>query len=332
MQRVAAPHMDGHRLFQSRDPDEARAFLATKDYEIDLALRDADVIDLRVNGVYLPGTYIGFYQYGAPLIARTHTNRHDYWINFPLADPIEATIGGDTFICGPEKAFVASPTLRYVVRTSGSGARVHVQIKEEKLICQLSALLGERPLQPIVFAPSIDLTKGYGRSLALYVRLAVSRLENGTAFAGSPLMIGQFEEAITTKLLISHPSNYSDVLARLDRPIAPASVKRAVEYINAGLGSPLSIAQIAAVSGVAGRTLFKHFHDTYGATPMRYLRDARLDKVREALMCPGESDRIMEIAIRWGFAHLGRFAVEYRERFGETPSQTLKRSLRQSLK
>ena len=30
-----------------------------------------------------------------------------------------------------------------------------------------------------------------------------------------------------------------------------------------------------------------------------------------------------EIASRWGFSHLGRFAVEYRLRFGEDPSETL---------
>jgi hypothetical protein len=32
-----------------------------------------------------------------------------------------------------------------------------------------------------------------------------------------------------------------------------------------------------------------------------------------------------EIALRWGFAHLGRFAVEYRQRFGESSPETLGR-------
>jgi AraC-like DNA-binding protein len=33
----------------------------------------------------------------------------------------------------------------------------------------------------------------------------------------------------------------------------------------------------------------------------------------------------MNVALRCGFAHCGRFSVEYRRRYGETPSQTLKR-------
>ena len=32
------------------------------------------------------------------------------------------------------------------------------------------------------------------------------------------------------------------------------------------------------------------------------------------------------LAARWGFTHLGRFAVEYRRRYGSSPSQTLRGS------
>jgi hypothetical protein len=81
--------------FHTRDADEAQAFLSTKDYELDLSRRDARQIDLRINGVYLPGAYVGYFQYGAPIVARTHADRHDYWINLPLEEAIEATIGAD---------------------------------------------------------------------------------------------------------------------------------------------------------------------------------------------------------------------------------------------
>jgi AraC-like DNA-binding protein len=35
---------------------------------------------------------------------------------------------------------------------------------------------------------------------------------------------------------------------------------------------------------------------------------------------------VTEIAVQWGFLQLGSFAARYRERFGESPSQTLKRA------
>jgi AraC-like DNA-binding protein len=326
MQRTARSTLGRHNRFYTRDADEARAFLNIKEYEVELSRRHARQIDLRVSGVYLPGTYIGYYQYGAPIVARTHDGRNDYWINLPLEEAIEATIGGETLICGRQQGFVASSTLQYVVRTQGSGARVHVQVTQERLNRQLAALLGEPPSEPVVFMPSLDLTRGYGRSVAMHVGLAVSDLENGDALASNPIMNGVFEECITTRLLIAHTNNYSAALRRLERPIAPASVKRAVEYMNAELGSPLGIGDIAAASGVAGRTLFKHFKDSCGASPMRYLRNARFDRVRAALLRAEPADSITAIAMRWGFTHLGRFAVEYRQRYGETPSQTLKGS------
>jgi AraC-like DNA-binding protein len=52
---------------------------------------------------------------------------------------------------------------------------------------------------------------------------------------------------------------------------------------------------------------------------MRYLRDARFARGREALL-GAEDQSITQVAMRWGFYHLGRFAVDYRKRFGETPS------------
>jgi AraC-like DNA-binding protein len=312
--------------FHTQDADEARAFLRAKEYEVDLSRRHARQIDLRINGVYLPGTYVGYYQYGAPIVARSHADRHDYWINLPLEEPISATIGAETLICGPQQGFVSSPTLPYVVRTQGCGARLHVQVTEQRLNRQLSALLGQPPSRPVVFAASIDLTKGYGRSLGMYVGLVISDLDGSDALANNPITAGLFEECITTKLLLAHPNNYSDALRRLEKSIAPASVKRAIEYMNAELSSPLGIADLVAVSGVAGRTLFKHFKDAYGTSPIQYLQGARFDKAHEALSRAEQTESISSIALHWGFTHLGRFSVEYRKRYGESPSQTLTRS------
>jgi len=56
---------------------------------------------------------------------------------------------------------------------------------------------------------------------------------------------------------------------------------------------------------------------------MRYLRDARFETVHDALKRAQPEQSVAELAMKWGFSHLGRFAVEYRKRFGESPSETL---------
>jgi AraC-like DNA-binding protein len=318
------PLLNKLNRFYTRSADEARAFLGTKDYEVDFPRRDAgQQLDLRVNGAYLPGTYVGYYQFGTPIVARTDAGRHDYWINLPLAEPIEATIGAETIIGDRKRGFIASPSLQYAVRTQGAGARLHVQITEERLNQQVAALLGEAPVEPIAFAAAIDLTTGYGRSIACCVMQAVNHLQQDDMFPGNKVTAGLFEDLIISRLLLSHPSNYSKALGRLEAKVAPATIRRAVDFMQARLGEPLALADIAMAAGIPGRTLFTHFQCVHGTSPMQFLRRLRFEKVREALLHARQTDNVSSICGRWGFTHLGRFAVEYRHRFGETPSQTL---------
>ena len=120
------------------------------------------------------------------------------------------------------------------------------------------------------------------------------------------------------------------MLQRTEKRIVPRDVKRAVDYMRAQLDAPITVADITAASGIAGRTLFKHFQEFHGISPMRYLRNARLEKAREALARAHPGESITEIAMSWGFSHMGRFSVEYRKRFGERPSDSLRRRSRRS--
>ena len=130
------------------------------------------------------------------------------------------------------------------------------------------------------------------------------------------------------RLLLSHPNNYTELLRRRERSITPRDLRRAIDYMQANLAAPITIADIAEASGIAGRTLFQYFRDFRGTSPMRYLRDARFDKVHDVLKCAEPEQGVAELAIKWGFSHLGRFAAEYRKRFGESPSETLNRRQR----
>jgi transcriptional regulator GlxA family with amidase domain len=133
-----------------------------------------------------------------------------------------------------------------------------------------------------------------------------------------------------------HPAprpSYSDPMPALavssgpksPTPLSPRDVKYAIQYMEANLEAPITLDDILEVAGVPGRTLFKHFHDWRGISPMRYLRNARFRQAREALRRAGPEATVTEIAMNCGFAHMGRFSVEYRKRFGESPSETLRR-------
>lgn len=94
---------------------------------------------------------------------------------------------------------------------------------------------------------------------------------------------------------------------------------------RANADQAITVEDLVAVSGVAGRTLYKHFRLYKGVSPMAYLRQLRFDRVRRDLMWSNGAATVAEIAMRWGFENFGRFAGEYRRRYGERPSVTLRR-------
>ena len=60
---------------------------------------------------------------------------------------------------------------------------------------------------------------------------------------------------------------------------------------------------------------------------MQFLRSVHLNIVRERLWLSQTTVSVSNIAIDCGFTHLGRFSVAYKRRYGESPSDTLRRDL-----
>ena len=103
-----APVLDRHRIFGSGDAEETRAFLCTKQFHLELAPRDAGRLDALFNGVYMPGMYLGYIQYG-PSVAVRATARDDYWLQLPLTGQLEVVNAKRDVICDTRRAAIASP-------------------------------------------------------------------------------------------------------------------------------------------------------------------------------------------------------------------------------
>ncbi len=141
----------------------------------------------------------------------------------------------------------------------------------------------------------------------------------------NPLLVGEAKRAAAEALLRAFPHD-----AVTDGPqlllARHARVRRAVEFIRANAHLPITITEIADAAGLSARGTQDAFQRTVQATPLAYLRSVRLERVREELLgAAGDGATVAEMARRWGFAHLGRFAGLYGERFGEAPSTTLRR-------
>jgi AraC-like DNA-binding protein/Flp pilus assembly protein TadD len=113
------------------------------------------------------------------------------------------------------------------------------------------------------------------------------------------------------------------------RPTSPAArraVRRAVAFLRDNLSQPVRTEDLAAACGVAERTLHGYFLDVLGIGPQRLHQRMRLAAARRALTGDDGSVRVTDVALRYGFAHFGRFAAAYRTQFGETPSTSRQRA------
>lgn len=116
---------------------------------------------------------------------------------------------------------------------------------------------------------------------------------------------------------------------RLHPPVSrtpiPQDVRKGMAFLREAVSRPLSMADLTRHTGVAGRTLTKHFLSFLGVPPMRYLQQLRLVAARNALLAGGPGTSVTAVAEQYCFRHQGRFAERYRRAFGETPSATLRR-------
>jgi AraC-like DNA-binding protein len=106
---------------------------------------------------------------------------------------------------------------------------------------------------------------------------------------------------------------------------APPWLKRATDFIDSYAHTAITLSDIAAVAHVTPRALQLAFREQLQTTPIGYLQSVRLQRAHlELVGAHPSTSTVKEIAHRWGFRHSGRFARQYRQKFGFYPEDTLK--------
>jgi len=112
---------------------------------------------------------------------------------------------------------------------------------------------------------------------------------------------------------------------RLRGNAAPACVARQTrEYIEENYREPIRLEKLCRTTGVSARTVQRCFREYFDLTITDYVKTVRLDAARRQLLVELPSRvSVATVAMRHGNMHLGRFSVDFRERFGESPKETL---------
>jgi AraC-like DNA-binding protein len=325
----AAPRIESvlglpaQQLFASGDLDEARSMVGRVMRPHQLGVVGAmQRLDARMHHQPLGDVSLNRLRYGAHVEIRPGPLEDFFLVQMPLAGSARISSGPQQVDSTPDVASVVSPDDDLAMRWSDDSdqfmLRVGRSLLERTLMGQLGCTL-DRPLRFQLGFRWRDCPAW--RCLMTYLLDCSSQHAD---LATHKLIVHQMEQLVAATLLSAHPHNYTCVSPGRRAAVLPRHVRSVQDYLQAHAHEPVSAEQLARIAGVSVRSLYAGFKEFLDVSPMHYLRDLRMERARAELLS-GESHNIAAVALRWGFAHMGRFSAGYKARYGESPSQSLRR-------
>ena len=309
------------------DLDEARAFCRTLFYGPLHVNPVGDASGFRFAGdvVRLGPITVGEISYGTDVHVTTGDLESAYHVLAPVTGSVESRHRGAHVVADQTRAAVYRPVGDINLYWAGDCRLLSVKVERAALERELDAGLDRQVITPLSMGASFDQVAGPGRTWVALVRLLHTELRGPDGLCHEPRMAARWRDLVISGLALTVEHPYGAEPAALPGPRRPRPVKRTLDAMHAEPSRQFTAADLAGIAGVGVRVLQESFRQHVGMPPLTYLRRLRLDGVHAELSRAGHWQvSVSEVAYRWGFTHLGRFAGAYRERYGESPSQTLK--------
>ncbi|MEL6205533.1 MAG: AraC family transcriptional regulator [Pseudomonadota bacterium] len=312
------------RLFRTTELDEARAIVAGKfcDHRLNIvaAPDHFDACHHRAEGQVASLNYI---RYGADVEIEPGELESFYLIQIPLSGHAAIDNGGGVLDTGKGLGSVLNPHRDTKMRWHDGCAQLLLQIDTDALQREAERLTGTAISTPVTFETAVDETRSPTAAWVCKLKTCFGLAERRAVFAGAPSNTQTWVEMqLITDFLRSQPSNISALIEMAPKTAANKHLKRALAYILSNLREPIRLDDIAEAAGTSARSLQLCFRAELGQTPMQYLKRQRLGLARSMIQTAKANEAIGDIVHKAGFSHFGRFSADYREEFGELPSQT----------
>lgn len=318
---------DGVRVLSSTDIDETRQLVA--DVFCDHGLKQIGADErLNYHHVLIGGSAVEFsiMNYGARVSVEPGALESFYLVQIPLEGVDVVQAGTSEAISHKGCASVHSPHHHLRMCWSADCKKLVVRVDKAALERQAVHLTGGALRGSLEFDLEMDVVSGPGASWGRLAASFVDEIRRTPSILKSPIVAAQFEQLLMTSLLEWQPNSHLTAAREKQEMNSPRYVRLVEEYVEANCHLPITLENLVSISGVSGRTLFAGFRKFRGSSPMHHLRNIRMSRVRSEFENPSTESSVTEVATRWGFYELGRFAAAYKARFGEYPSETLKRN------
>jgi len=307
--------------FRSDDLDEVRAFIARYDGNHRRIALGRGALGYSMRTARCGAIDLGWMRSG--MRQKVSGVPHGTILQLPMGRPHVYAIGDRAFEARPGAAILLAAGQEFTIYTEPNDCLVVLRVGASALSDELRDRL---PASAGLVTREIALTGGRLEALASMHRALVQAADPQASSSHRPYA-AQLEARVIGWL--------ADCLVGTN----PASTRPAVtvqrvrmveEWVDTHLAAPITLGRLCAVAGVGDRWLESAFRAHRGQTPLGFVMARRLARVRRSLLDATPGASITQLAHDAGFVHLGRFAARYRRAYGESPSQTLQRSLRRA--
>ncbi|MDQ2138107.1 helix-turn-helix domain-containing protein [Alcaligenaceae bacterium B3P038] len=310
-------------VFQSTHADDARRRVsdALKDHRVRWR---PGAVDAALYRGRLGALTVCALRYGAEVSIDPDRLKDFMLVQVPLAGRADIECGGIRVAAHASCAVVIAPSQPVRLHWEAGCEQLMLKIPRERLEDVAAQSFG-RPMQTALsFEPAMPLDTPVGaawRGMMTGLVNLLPLLNDGAAPQGA--WLARFEEALILHLVHHQPNSWMREIGTSPTN-APRRLAAAEDYMRQRLCEPLTLAEIAAHVGLSISALSRLFQVHRGTTPMNDLRRLRLEAAHARLRRDAGAN-VTEVAMAFGFFHLGRFAEYYRQRFGELPSDTARR-------
>lgn len=310
----------------TRDPDEAAAAGGDVFFPHRLDVRHTRPFRMSLSAATLGPVSAGLLGYSGEVVLQTAELETGYEVNVPLSGHLRTWIGPDEVCATPTTAALYPPDRPARLHGWADGGGLFgMKIDRAVLEGRLCELTDGRASGPVRLAGSLDLATGPRRQWWALARSLVDLTADPDGPLARPIVARPLADALVSALLHVADHPYRDLVHARPALPRPSTIQAALDLIEAEPDRPWTVPEIAERVGLSTRGLQHGFARHVGRTPSAQLRRVRLDRARADLLAADPARQtVAAVAVHWGFAHLGRFAADYRRRHGRSPSEDLR--------
>ncbi len=317
---------DIHIQHSSRQVESAQDIMSRICGEHNLDTHQRSALNFQYSGMRFPSKNlaIGNVSYGTSVGIHI-TNLRSYSISLPTLGQQHLQLRGKQIHSNMHTGLIVSNAEQQDLFIDKDCRKLQVAIPEQSLEATLAGMLNRPLREPIVFDPEMHVnSEPLIGAWWKHIRAFLQMKSHYASFGGLPMLTEDYENFLLKALLMSQQNNYSQTLLELNSQHIPKHILAVKNHIPSNPQEDICADDLQRLAGVSKSKLYDEFKLHYGTSPMSYLRKYRLQQIHKILSSPQVHSKvsISQLAYQWGFTHLSRFADEYKQEFGEKPSET----------